>query len=76
MSEVTFDNTSVIYNGNSQLPTSGNLPEGVEIDTVNSIGVVYTSDTVATIKFILSGQTANNYEVPADVNVSMTVGKK
>ena len=76
MTDVTFENTDVTYNGNQQLPTSANLPEGVLIDTENSIGVINTTDTVATVKFALSGQIADNYEVPADINVNMTVSKK
>ena len=76
MSGVTFDNTDVTYNGNSQLPTSSNLPDGVSIDLDNSIGVTYITDTNALVKFTLSEQVANNYEVPSDMNVSMTVSKK
>ena len=76
MTNVTFNNTNVIYSGNQQLPTSNNLPTGVSIDLDNSIGVINTSDTEATVKFILSSDTSKNYEIPNDINVSMTVSKK
>lgn len=76
MNDVIFNNTNVTYNGNSQLPTSDNLPSGVSIDLANSISVVNTSDTLAKVKFLLSDQLINNYEIPNDIDVSMTVSKK
>lgn len=76
MSDVEFVNTDVIYNGNQQLPKANNLPEGVSIDTINSIGVIDVFDTLATIKYVLTGDALINYECPDDINVNMTVSKK
>lgn len=75
LSSVSFTNTEITYDGNSHLP-SAVLPDNVLIDLENSIGVTNVADTKATIKFVLSGSKANNYETPADIIVNMKVNPK
>ena len=75
MSGVLYDN-AVTYNGSYQLPNISNLPLGVEVDKVNSIGVKNVSDNLATIVFKISDELAANYKLPEPKEIDMVVNKK
>ena len=76
MSGIQYDDLEVVYDGEYHLPTISNAPAGISIDKNNSTGVKYVTDNKATIKFALDENYINNYNVPEDVVVSMTVNKK
>ena len=76
MSGVIYSNTTLTYNGEYQLPLLSNLPQGVAIDEENSIGVKNISDTKATIKYILTGEYVDNYNLPQELEIAMVVNPR
>lgn len=76
LSGIEFNNLEVEYDGEYHLPSILNLPNGLSVDTINSIGVKYVSDTKATVSFTLDTNLVNNYNIPEAMDVLMTVNKK
>ncbi len=75
MSGVSFDDKTVAYAGaGNSITITGTLPTGVGVSYVgNTLQGVGTTE--ATAIFTLSGAAADNYNVPEEMNATLTVTK-